>query len=93
MLRPYIFFICWLWAGICFNGVAQKLYFTENGVVKSINFDGTGLSTLPVSAGRYVAVDAGEGYLFYSNITEIYRSLLDGSGEVQIGEFFVRDHG
>ncbi|WP_276372285.1 gliding motility-associated C-terminal domain-containing protein [Chryseolinea sp. H1M3-3] len=70
-------------------GLAQKLFFSENDVIKTINFNGTGLQALPGSGGRYLSVDAGEGYLFYSNTQEIYRSALDGSGETQIGQFYV----
>lgn len=61
---------------------AQKLYYSEAGVVKRANLDGTGIETI-VPYGtyghNYIAVDGNNNYLFYNDTQETYRSRLDGS--------------
>ena len=66
---------------------AQKLYFADNGDVKRMNLDGSGVQTIvtgtPYSFG-YIAVDGHANLLFYNNGQETFRSALDGTSEEKI---------
>ncbi|HZB13084.1 MAG TPA: hypothetical protein VE467_08655, partial [Chryseolinea sp.] len=61
------------------NSQAQKLYFSDNGVIKRINLDGTGVETIVPAGGNYIAVDGYQNLLFHNDGQETYRTKLDGT--------------
>lgn len=69
------------------NSQAQKLYFSDNGDVKRMNLDGSGVQIIvpgtPYGYG-YIAVDGHANLLFYNNGQETFRSALDGTSEEKI---------
>ncbi len=89
-LRPS-YLLCLSIFIILFHSVAdvsaQKIYYSENGAVKRANLDGTGIQTVVASGGTFIAYDADNDFLFYSDTQLIYRSAGDGTGAVQIGDF------
>ena len=66
------------------NSQAQKLYFTDNGAVKRINLDGSGVQTILPSGGQYIAVDGNLNFLFHNNGAETWRTKLDGTSPTLI---------
>lgn len=66
---------------------AQKLYFTDNGDVKRMNLDGSGVQTIVPGTPygyNYIAVDGGYNLLFYNNGQETFSSRLDGTNQIKI---------
>lgn len=61
---------------------AQKIYFSDGGVVKRVNLNGTSVETIVASDGSYIAVDGNAGLLFYNNSQTTHRAFLDGSSPV-----------
>ena len=61
------------------NSQAQKLYFSDNGAVKRMNLDGSGVQTILPSAGQYIAVDGNQNFLFHNDGQQTYRTKLDGT--------------
>ena len=61
------------------NSQAQKLYFSDNGAVKRMNLNGSGVETILPSGGRYIAVDGHQNLLFHNNGIETCRTKLDGT--------------
>ncbi|HEX6223096.1 MAG TPA: gliding motility-associated C-terminal domain-containing protein [Chryseolinea sp.] len=66
------------------NSQAQKLYFTDNGAVKRMNLDGSGVQTVLSSAGQYIAVDGNQNLLFHNDGQELYSTKLDGTSPMLI---------
>ena len=66
---------------------AQKLYFSDNGDVKRMNLDGSGVQTIVTGTPydfSFIAVDGSANLLFYNNGQETFRSALDGTSQVKI---------
>ncbi len=66
---------------------AQKLYFSDNGDVKRMNLDGSGVQTIVPGTPygfSYIAVDGHANLLFYNNGQETFRSALDGTSQAKI---------
>ena len=61
------------------NSQAQKLYFSDNGAVKRMNLDGSGVQTILPSGGQYIAVDGNQNFLFHNDGQQTYRTKLDGT--------------
>src|SRR5688572_6097661 len=66
------------------NTQAQKLYFSDNGVVKRMNLDGSGVETILPSGGQYIAVDGYMNRLFHNDGQETYSTKLDGTSPVLV---------
>jgi gliding motility-associated-like protein len=87
MQKAYYFLAIIIYIGLGSNVFAQKIYITQSGVLKSMNFDGTGVSGSLGNGGYidYIAIDQQSGYLFYNdNSSEVWRANLDGSSPVMI---------
>ncbi|HYG19107.1 MAG TPA: Ig-like domain-containing protein, partial [Ohtaekwangia sp.] len=72
---------------LSFPGLAQRLYYVDDGVLRVCNLDGTGLTGVGVGGQSMVAADPYNGYLFYGNTLEFYRANLDGTSPVQLTDF------
>ena len=58
---------------------AQKLYFSDGGIIKRMNLNGTSVETIVPSGGVYLTVDGDNGFLFSNDTQESYRAFLDGT--------------
>ena len=66
---------------------AQKLYFSDNGDVKRMNLDGSGVQNIVLGTPydfNYIAVDGNANLLFYNNGQETFSSKLDGTLQTKI---------
>ena len=66
------------------NSQAQKLYFSDNGAVKRMNLDGSGVQTILPSGGQYIAVDGNQNLLFHNDGQQTYSTKLDGTSPALI---------